>query len=231
MTTQKSARKTTDLGQGAEASASEQPAEPGLSVRTPIKIIFAIIAFAFLAATSDVIIFHPEAASHLKTGAASIPHGFFELAVALLTGLALLGLLIILRRLAYSVASSVRYLWTVPQSYDGLDLKDRIKFENDLRANRIQVITTVVQALGGIAVLIGIYFAWANLKIAQEDQQNTLNTQSENIKNQTKTLVITEEGQITDRFSKAIDQLGSDKLEIRLGGIYALERIAQESEA
>jgi uncharacterized protein YjbI with pentapeptide repeats len=37
------------------------------------------------------------------------------------------------------------------------------------------------------------------------------------------------EGQITDRFTKAISQLGSEQLEIRLGGIYALERIARDS--
>jgi hypothetical protein len=36
-------------------------------------------------------------------------------------------------------------------------------------------------------------------------------------------------GQITERFTRAIDQLGDDKMEIRLGGIYGLERIAHES--
>jgi hypothetical protein len=35
---------------------------------------------------------------------------------------------------------------------------------------------------------------------------------------------------ITDSFSKAVEQLGSDKLEVRLGGIYTLERISKESE-
>ena len=33
---------------------------------------------------------------------------------------------------------------------------------------------------------------------------------------------------MTERFTQAIEQLGSDKLEIRLGGIYSLERTAQE---
>lgn len=65
--------------------------------------------------------------------------------------------------------------------------------------------TTLAKILGGGAVAIGIYFAWGNLTTARE-------------------------GQITERFSRAIDQLGSDKLQIRLGGIYALERIANESE-
>ena len=31
-------------------------------------------------------------------------------------------------------------------------------------------------------------------------------------------------GQVTDRYTKAIEQLGSDKLDVRIGGIYALER-------
>lgn len=37
------------------------------------------------------------------------------------------------------------------------------------------------------------------------------------------------EGQMTDRYTKAIEQLGSDKLDVRIGGIYALERVASDS--
>jgi hypothetical protein len=33
---------------------------------------------------------------------------------------------------------------------------------------------------------------------------------------------------MTERFTQAIEQLGSDRVEIRLGGIYSLERTAQE---
>jgi hypothetical protein len=40
---------------------------------------------------------------------------------------------------------------------------------------------------------------------------------------------LTEQGQVTDRYAKAIEQLGSDKLDVRIGGIYALERIAGDS--
>jgi len=49
-------------------------------------------------------------------------------------------------------------------------------------------------------------------------------------------LRLREQGQITERFTRAIDQLGATndkgekKLEVRLGGIYALERIARDSE-
>jgi membrane protein implicated in regulation of membrane protease activity len=44
-----------------------------------------------------------------------------------------------------------------------------------------------------------------------------------------RTYRLTQQGQITDRYTKAIEQLGSDKLDVRLGGIYALERIAVDS--
>jgi len=69
---------------------------------------------------------------------------------------------------------------------------------------------TLAQILAGTALLSGLYFTW-------------------------RTLQVNREGQITDRFTRAIDQLGATddngkkKLEIRLGGIYALERIDKES--
>jgi len=44
-----------------------------------------------------------------------------------------------------------------------------------------------------------------------------------------RTLELTEQGQVTDRYTKAIEQLGSEKLDVRIGGIYALERITRDS--
>lgn len=44
-----------------------------------------------------------------------------------------------------------------------------------------------------------------------------------------RTFALTEQGQVTDRYTKAIEQLGSNKLDVRIGGIYALERIAHDS--
>jgi hypothetical protein len=44
-----------------------------------------------------------------------------------------------------------------------------------------------------------------------------------------RTFELTEQRQTTDRYATAIEQLGSDKLDVRIGGIYALERIARDS--
>jgi hypothetical protein len=96
-----------------------------------------------------------------------------------------------------------------------LTAKERFEVENDARK-------TFAEIVGGAALLAGLYFTWANLQVTQE--------------NATRDREITREGQVTERFTKAIDQLGAvnDKgekqLEIRLGGIYALERIARDSE-
>jgi hypothetical protein len=44
-----------------------------------------------------------------------------------------------------------------------------------------------------------------------------------------RTFELTERGHLTDRYAKAIEQLGDDKLDVRLGGIYSLEQIAHDS--
>jgi Pentapeptide repeats (8 copies) len=77
-------------------------------------------------------------------------------------------------------------------------------------AEKQALVVTLAQILGGTALLSGLYFTW-------------------------RTLQVNREGQITERFTRAIDQLGKvedgQKLfEIRVGGIYGLERIARESE-
>lgn len=87
----------------------------------------------------------------------------------------------------------------------------------------------LAQALGGAALLIGLGFTWRNIRateknliIAQESVRATQETAAKN-------LAIASEGQITERFTRAIEQLGNeDSLAIRLGGIYGLERIAQD---
>ena len=99
-------------------------------------------------------------------------------------------------------------LWIFPQwqvkGVRRLDAKERFDRVNEARK-------TLAQILGGTVLLAGFFLTWQNFNLARE-------------------------GQITDRFTKAIEQLGAldakgnNKLEVRLGGIYALERIANDSE-
>jgi uncharacterized protein YjbI with pentapeptide repeats len=99
----------------------------------------------------------------------------------------------------------------------------------------------LVQALGflmvGVAGAVGIFFTWRGQRLAQQELTHTRQSHEQNqkatqaqLQNAQEELRLTRQGQITERFTRAIDQLGNESLEIRLGGIYALERIARESE-
>jgi hypothetical protein len=68
-----------------------------------------------------------------------------------------------------------------------------------------------VTALPGLAAVIALIFTYVSV--------NATNGQ----------LQITEPGQITDRYNAAITNLGSPSVDVRLGGIYALQRIMQDS--
>jgi uncharacterized protein YjbI with pentapeptide repeats len=82
---------------------------------------------------------------------------------------------------------------------------DRLRLENERVKLRNEARATLLQAFGGAFFLVTAFLTWRQIQVNRE-------------------------GQITDRFSRAIEHLGTeDKLEVRLGGIYALERIANDS--
>ncbi|WP_231591034.1 pentapeptide repeat-containing protein [Saccharothrix sp. ST-888] len=85
-----------------------------------------------------------------------------------------------------------------------IEVSERLGAVNSVR-------TTLLQAVGGAVVLFGAYATWRQLRVGQEN------------------LNATREGHITDRFGRAIDQLGSEKPDVRIGGLYALWRIADHS--
>jgi uncharacterized protein YjbI with pentapeptide repeats len=89
----------------------------------------------------------------------------------------------------------------------------RLKLQNDAR-------TTLLQGVGALVVLTGAAVG-ASVTLRQIRETATAS------RNQLK---LSEQGQFTDRFTKAIDQLDNKKaLAVRLGGLYALERIARDS--
>jgi len=81
----------------------------------------------------------------------------------------------------------------------GLSAGDRLTAVNDVRVTLLQGLAGVV-ALGGVA--LGAVMTLRQIRV-------------------------TREGQFIDRFSKAIDQLSSDHVGTRMGGIYAMEQIAE----
>jgi hypothetical protein len=94
-------------------------------------------------------------------------------------------------------------LWKLPQwqvaHLSDLTAKERFELEDKSR-------TTLAQIAGGLILLGGFWMTLQNFEVTRETE-------------------------VTDRFTKAIEQLGEkgeQKISVRLGAIYALERIAQE---
>ena len=81
--------------------------------------------------------------------------------------------------------------WQAARWEGRIEAKEVAKQESDTR-------TTMVQAIGGAVLFIGLYFTLRNLQLTQDRQ-------------------------IIEHYTRAVEQLGSDKLEVRLGAIYALE--------
>ncbi len=120
-----------------------------------------------------------------------------------LTGFLAVGLLLacvlVFPRLLYPPLSDHEIRQAGVSGKDAVQLQnERLKLENDARA-------TLLQGLGGAAVLLGVYFTFRQLRIARQ-------------------------GQVTDRFTRAVDQLGSTSEDVQLGGIYALAQISRDSD-
>ncbi len=115
--------------------------------------------------------------------------------------------------LAATVAVVGVFLWvavTEPSwllDTSGLKGSDLAKARNDFRG-------ITLTALGGLVLIVGAIVGVLNLR------------QTSRI------LELQRRGHVTERFSRAIEQLGQstpDKVDVRIGAIYALEQIARDS--
>jgi uncharacterized protein YjbI with pentapeptide repeats len=118
------------------------------------------------------------------------------------------------------------YIWSLPEKeineiQNNLPVKERFTAKEKVeqvdksRGTLISFIGTVATIVGGIALIANVCLAvW---KLKQDDDKNKFD------KN------LAESRLISERFSKSIEQLGSESIHICLGGIYSLEKIAKDS--
>jgi hypothetical protein len=144
----------------------------------------------------------------------------WTVALVMLAVLAIFALLIAARSLSqYPVQQTAELRRQLAAAQD-LEFETRIQLEAALLQfetdNRIKIVTAVVQGAGGAVLLVGLLFTALNLRATQEK------------------LDIDRQGQLTNRFIQATGQLGAElkggqpNIEVRLGGIYALDRIAND---
>ncbi len=84
------------------------------------------------------------------------------------------------------------------------DAEKRITLQQKQSELQNNARATLLQGLAGLVVVAGAAATWQQVRIARH-------------------------GHITDRITKAVDQLGEDTVDVRLGGLYALERVAKDS--
>jgi len=95
----------------------------------------------------------------------------------------------------------------------------------------------------GMAALRGVASAQARIQLQQTQSQLANNARSAVLQGLAGLVLvagaaatwwqvhISRQGQITDRYTKAVDQLASRSVDVRIGSIYAMERIAKNSAA
>jgi hypothetical protein len=82
---------------------------------------------------------------------------------------------------------------------------------NDWAAAVATVRGNVLAIATGLAALVAVIYTARNADTAR------------------RTFQLGERGHVTDRYGKAVEQLGDDQAPVRLGGLYALERLAQDA--
>ena len=102
------------------------------------------------------------------------------------------------------VLLAIIIVWIPKAQVAAVPSAQRFSAENEARK-------TLVQLLGGLALLAGLWLTLRQVRASEITAASAL------------------DGQVTERFSRAVEHLGRDQLPTRLGGIYSLERIARDS--
>ncbi|MFE4660770.1 pentapeptide repeat-containing protein [Streptomyces hydrogenans] len=142
-----------------------------------------------------------------------------------------------------ALAAVVFLAWMLvkgPWRFDGAHL-DRLTKDDAPKAVLVTGFRTAVVSFGLASVaVLGAYLTWRNLQVTratlEQTQERDANQHALSEKNLEHTRVmdrekqdLAREGQVTERYVKAVGLLASESNTSQLGGIYALERIMLDS--
>src|SRR5882762_10275087 len=126
-----------------------------------------------------------------------------------------------------SVIAALAFWWWWPRwqvnrvALEIRDPKGRADIEDKFRK-------TVGQLLGGAAVLFGAWLAFLHFSQQQQTAQSQFKQQQQAAQQQQQQAA--RDLLVSNQVSKGFEQLASDKMAMRLGGIYALEGVMNTSE-
>ena len=121
---------------------------------------------------------------------------------------------------------SLTLIFSFFENIQGFSIQEKIEYIT-------QALTTIAIIIGGLALIINAYYT-SRLSL---DENQSLLTQllagtlawDHNTETGINYRQATPQEIVPERFSKAIEQLGNEKIETRFSAIYALERIAKDS--
>jgi hypothetical protein len=139
-----------------------------------------------------------------------------QMKIAALVGAAILAVVVL----------GVLAVWLLPslltQHPRAVSPSERYKAVADAR-------TGVIAFLAVLGALGGLYYTARTYRISRDAQIDARKYADETSRLSAETLHLNERGQITDRYSKAVEMLGSASHEVCIGGIYALSHIMRDS--
>jgi uncharacterized protein YjbI with pentapeptide repeats len=124
------------------------------------------------------------------------------------------------------LVTSVPYVWNLPKEEVTVLLKEPTVKGQTSPKEKAELIdkyrSTLISGIGTLATIFGAVVLIRNVdlavkKLKQDADKNKVDKD------------LAESRLISERFSKSIEQIGSEIIHIRLGGIYSLEKIARDS--
>lgn len=113
------------------------------------------------------------------------------------------------------LGQGLRFLWRLPGNVVRVV---RLASTTETPGAALDLVKVVISGFGVLATIfagVGLYLTYstgqAQLEAAQQERQ------------------LNSERLVTDRFAKAVEQLGNGTIDVRIGAIYSLERIAKDS--
>ena len=103
-----------------------------------------------------------------------------------------------------------------------LTAADRAKAINDVRSS-------LLQGIGGAVLLLGAFFTYRQLQTGREQLEVSRQQAESAAEHARDQLELAQQALVIERLRHATDQLGHAELDVRVGGIYELERVANDS--
>jgi uncharacterized protein YjbI with pentapeptide repeats len=144
----------------------------------------------------------------------------------LYNGLTILGIVAITVIVLWSWKWGLQFSenWEILQHDPSITAK--VRFELYLESTKV-----IVGILGTFATIAGGVVLYLNFRVANRNTMLAEHRLQLDAKQTIEEAELAKSRLVMEHFSKAVEQLGDNKMEVRLGGIYALEWIAQNSPA